>query len=247
MAVACHASAAVLRSVEGRWVTYESGGTVLPAYMASVFGDAKRTLIVILPDESGLDADVQGLARDLARNGFVVVALDTAARPVTSRDERMSETRVQQLQRDIWAAQQQLSGRDPEVDPIALIGCGAGGYDALRLAVSEPLKVAGVVTLDTPIESPSTSRADPRPDLITKLARLTAPVVFHLATANPQLPARQIEWLTAFVAIDPANRALFTYADAQRGFYLPSAVSYDAGYAELARQRWRQFLTQRFE
>ncbi len=98
----------------------------------------------------------------------------------------------------------------------------------------------------TPIEATVKSNTDPRPDLITLLARLNVPVQFHAGTADPDIHSRTVEMAGAFVAVQPDRRELYLYGSAGKGFYLPSSEHYDKGYQMLAQRRWQEFLAKRF-
>lgn len=236
--------------IEGKGLTIDNEGVLLPAYTATPVGGMKRTTVVILNESPGIPKDLQDLARDVARTGFDALIVDCALRgtaKVSSHpDALLSEAFSRQVQSDVRAGIVQLHGSGPNSSPVVIIGIGAGGYTALRMALNDPLGVVGVIALYTPIEFPEKSNTDPRPDLITMLARLNVPVQFHAGTDDPAISRDHLNWLSRFAAVEPERREVYLYSGAGHGFYQPAAPKYDKGYQLLARKRWQQFLTKRF-
>lgn len=243
-------AAAQVWDIEGRGFTIDNAGTLLPAYTAVPIGAANRTTVVIIHDSPGIPRDLQELARDVARTGYVALVIDCAMRGAgkisTHPDALLSETFNRDIQSDIRAGIVTLNGDSPDANPVVILGFGAAGYTAIRMALNDPLGVVGVIAMYTPIEAAAKSKTDPRPDLITLLSRLNVPVQFHAGTDDPQISREQLNWLGQFVAVEPDRRELFIYGGAGPGFYLPSAKHYDKGYQLLAERRWQEFLTRRF-
>ena len=243
-------AAASIRDIDARGFTVDNEGTLLPAYLAAPVGGDNLTTVVILNDSPGITKDLQEFARDVARTGFVALIVDCALRGTakisTHPDALLSEAFSRQVQSDVRAGIVAINGTSPNASPVVLLGFGAAGYTAIRMALNDPLGVVGVITMYTPIESPEKSKTDPRPDLITLLARLNVPVQFHAGTADPALTREQLTWLGRFVAVEPDRRELYLYSGAGPGFYQPSSERYDKGYQLLARKRWQEFLAKRF-
>jgi dienelactone hydrolase len=236
--------------IEAHGLTVDNAGTLLPAYVANPMGADNRTTVVILHDSPGIPRELQEMARDVARTGYVALVIDCAERGAASisthPDALLSEAFSRDVQSDVRAGIATLNGTLPNANPVVIVGFGWAGYTALRMALNDPLGVVGVITLSTPIESTEKSATDPRPDLITLLARLNVPVQFHAGTADPAITRDQLNWLGRFVAVDPDRRELYLYSGAGPGFYLPSSTHFDKGYQMLARKRWQEFLAQRF-
>nr|WP_298722379.1 dienelactone hydrolase family protein [uncultured Steroidobacter sp.] len=249
-ATAAADTAARVWDIEGRGLTVDNAGTLLPAYVAVPMGSDNRTTVVILHDSPGISKDLQELAREVARTGYVALVIDCAQRGTakisTHPDALLSEAFCRDVQSDVRAGIATLNGTQPDANPVVILGFGSAGYTALRMALNDPLGIVGVITMDTPIESAEKSRTDPRPDLITLLARLNVPVQFHAGTADPTISREQLNWLGRFVAVDPERRELYLYSGAGPDFYLSSSQSFDKGYQMLARKRWQEFLTERF-
>jgi dienelactone hydrolase len=243
-------AAARVWDIEARGITVDNAGTLLPAYVATPMGADNRTTVVILHDSPGIPKELQEMARDVARTGYVALVIDCAQRGAakisTHPDALLSETFSRDVQSDVRAGLVTLNGSAPDANPAVILGFGSAGYTALRMALNDPIGVVGVITLDTPIESAEKSKTDPRPDLITLLARLNVPVQFHAGTADPGISREHLNWLGRFVAVEPDRRELYLYGSAGPGFYLPSSTHFDKGYQMLARKRWQEFLARRF-
>jgi dienelactone hydrolase len=237
--------------IEAKGLTVDNEGVLLPAYTATPVGGLNRTTVVILSDSPGITKDLQDLARDVARTGYVALVIDCALRGTakisTHPDALLSEAFTRQVQSDVRAGIVHLNGAGPNANPVVIMGIGTGGYTGLRMALSDPLGIVGVIALYTPIESAERSNTDPRPDLITLLARLNVPVQFHAGTDDPTITREHLNWLSRFAAVEPDRREFYLYGGAGHGFYQPSGPKYDKGYQMLAKKRWQQFLTKRFD
>ncbi|HEY0684437.1 MAG TPA: dienelactone hydrolase family protein [Steroidobacter sp.] len=243
-------AAARVWDIEGRGLTIDNAGTLLPAYTAVPMGASNRTTVVILHDSPGITKELQDLARDVARTGYVSLVIDCAQRGTakisTHPDALLSEAFSRDVQSDVRAGIVTLNGSQPNANPVVIFAFGGAGYTALRMALNDPLGIVGVIAMYTPIETPVKSNTDPRPDLITLLARLNVPVQFHAGTADPAITREQMNWLGRFVAVEPDRRELFLYGGAGPAFYMPSSQHYDQGYQVLAKRRWQEFLARRF-
>ena len=236
--------------VEARGITVDNAGTLLPAYTAVPMGAANRTAVIILNDSPGIPRELQDLARDVARTGYVALVIDCAlrgaARISAHPDALLSEAFNRDVQSDVRAGIVTLNGDGPDSSPAVIVGFGSAGYTALRMALNDPLGIVGVITMSTPIEAAVKSNTDPRADLITMLARLNVPVQFHAGTEDSNISREQLTWLGQFVAVEPDRRELFLYGGAGPGFYRTSSQQYDKGYQKLAQKRWQEFLLKRF-
>jgi dienelactone hydrolase len=237
--------------IVAKGLTIDNEGVLLPAYTAEPVGGLNRTTVVILSDSPGITKDLQDLARDVARTGYVALVIDCALRGTaqisTHPDALLSEAFTRQVQSDVRAGIVHLNGSGPNANPVVIMGIGTGGYTGLRMALSDPLGIVGVIALYTPIESAEKSNTDPRPDLITLLARLNVPVQFHAGTDDPKITREHLNWLSRFAAVEPDRREFYLYGGAGHGFYQTSAPKYDKGYQMLVKKRWQQFLTKRFD
>jgi dienelactone hydrolase len=236
--------------IEARGLTLDNEGVLLPAYSATPVSGMNSTSVVILNDAPGIPKDLQDLARDVARTGYDALVVDCAMRGTakisTHPDALLSEAFSRQVQSDVRAGMVQLTGGGPSASPVVIVAIGAGGYTALRMALADPVGVAGVIAFYTPVEFAEKSNTDPRADLLTLLARLSVPVQFHVGTDDSNITREHLNWLSRFAAVEPDRREVYLYGGAGYGFYQPAAPKYDKGYQMLARKRWQQFLTKHF-
>lgn len=243
-------AAARVWDIEAKGLTVDNAGTLLPAYTAVPMGASNRTTVIILHSGPGIPRELQDLARDVARTGYVALVIDCAMRGTakisTHPDALLSEAFSRDVESDVRAGIVTVNGGESNGNPVVILGFGWAGYTALRMALNDPLGVVGVITMSTPIEATVKSRTDPRPDLITLLSRLNVPVQFHAGTTDPDVTREQLNWLGRFVAVDPERRELYVYGGAGSGFYLASSSHYDEGYQKLAQRRWQEFLVRRF-
>src|SRR5690606_18987910 len=171
LGTAAMANAAIrVWDVDAKGHTVDNAGTLLPAYTAVPMGAANRTTVIILHDEPGIPPDLQSLARDVARTGYIAMAIDCAMRGTakisTHPDALLSEAFCRDVQSDVRAGIVSLNGDQPDANPVVILGFGWAGYTALRMALNDPLSVVGVIAMSTPIEATVKSKTDPRPDLI---------------------------------------------------------------------------------
>src|SRR5690606_24633463 len=135
------ANAANIRvwDIEARGLTVDNAGTLLPAYEAVPMGAVNRTTVVILHDAPGIPADLQNLARDVARTGYIAMVIDCAMRGTaqisTHPDALLSETFNRDVQSDVRAGVMTLNGGQSNGNPVVILGIGWAGYTALRMAL----------------------------------------------------------------------------------------------------------------
>ncbi|HWK48379.1 MAG TPA: dienelactone hydrolase family protein, partial [Steroidobacter sp.] len=79
-ATAAADAATTVWDIEGRGLTVDNAGTLLPAYVAVPMGADNRTTVVILHDSPGIPKDLQDMAREVARTGYVALVIDCAQR-----------------------------------------------------------------------------------------------------------------------------------------------------------------------
>lgn len=130
-------------------VSYPSGAETVTGYLALPDGAGRKPAIVVIQEWWGLNDFIRGKADDLARKGYVALAVDlyrgkVATDPDTAH-QLMRGLPEDRAVRDLKAAFDYLRSRD-DVDAarIGSVGwCMGGGY-SLALALAQP-KLAGTV------------------------------------------------------------------------------------------------------
>ena len=131
-------------------VTFRIGPEKVSAFLALACGSGRHPAIIAIHEWWGLTDWVKEKARNLAVNGYIVLAADLYRGKVTSNPTEArrlkSRLRKDRAIRDLKAAFQYLARR-PDVDParISSLGWSMGGGLALQLAIQEPRLAACVV------------------------------------------------------------------------------------------------------
>lgn len=128
--------------IETATVTYESGTERVQGYLARPAGDGPFPALVVIHEWWGLNTQIKGAAEELAREGYVSLAVDLYRGRVTTDPSEAHEVMrglpEDRAIRDLKAAVTYLRGRsDVHGDRIGSIGwCMGGGY-SLTLAINQ--------------------------------------------------------------------------------------------------------------
>jgi len=130
-------------------ISYPSGAETVTGYLALAEGAGRKPAIVVIQEWWGLNDFIRGKADELARKGYVALAVDlyrgkVATDPDTAH-QLMRGLPEDRAMRDLAAAFDYLRSRhDVDATRIGSVGwCMGGGY-SLALALAEP-KLAGAV------------------------------------------------------------------------------------------------------
>lgn len=217
----------VLLSVAGaeaklvtRPVEYEAGDAKLVGYLA--YDDAvegKRPGVLVVHEWWGLDDYAKRRAEQVAKLGYVALAVDMYGEGRTTRDPKQAGEWAGQVRRGpawrerIRAAFNLLAGNE-RVDPerIAAMGYCFGGTTALQLAYSEP-RLAGAVSFHGSL--PPLEPAD-FPNLKARL------LILHGAD-DAFVPDEQIDAFKKALDKAGADWQMILYSGAVHGFTNPDA------------------------
>lgn len=210
----------------------------LRGYLARPKAPGKRPGLLFLHDERGLGARARDIARRLAAEGFLVLALDCLSPSGgTPADAKQAATALGRMPRDEALARghaglEFLQGHAGCTGKVGAFGIGWGGTLANEMAVQEPT-LNGVVTY---------YGIQPSFHLREEYALMKSPLMQHYAGRD----------LATNVGIDPfevelkeSNKgaAIFVYPAVERGFDDESQPStYDKEAATLAWERSIAFL-----
>jgi carboxymethylenebutenolidase len=136
-------------------VSYKSGDETVSGLLVTPEGKGPFPAVVVIHEWWGLDDWVKSQARDLAKEGYVALAVDLYRGKVTNKQEEahqlMSGLPPDRGMRDLKAAYAFLAARsDVRKDRIGSIGWCMGGRYSLALATEEPRLAAAVAYYGAP-------------------------------------------------------------------------------------------------
>lgn len=131
-------------------VSYDAGGTRISGYLARLTSKGKRPAVIVIHENRGLNPHIQDIARRLALEGFLALAVDLLSpQGGTPTDEDKARDMFAALKLDETA--QQLAAAVPflakhpeSTGNVGAVGFCWGGGMVNRLAVLSPELKAGV-------------------------------------------------------------------------------------------------------
>ena len=223
-------AAASVASAAEQAVTYKSGTETVSGLLVTPEGKGPFPAVVVIHEWWGLDAWVKDQARELAREGYVALAVDLYRGKVTDKQEEahqfMSGLPEDRAMRDLKAGLAFLKARkDVRRGRIGAIGWCMGGKYALKLATEEPTLAAAVAYYGAP---PTDEAA---------IARIKAPVLGNFGAEDTGPSPEQVRAFEA--AMKKAGKAVDVkiYPGAGHAFANPNNPW--KGYrAEQAKDAW---------
>jgi carboxymethylenebutenolidase len=240
-------------SIEQRDVTFKSGGVEIGGYLARPKAAGRHTAVVVLWPNPGLTDDPRNTAAQLAQGGFVGLALDFYARDpgltanqARARFEYFGSRAFDELNRGDMLAGLEYLRRQPFVRraPVGVVGFCGGGRQALIFSTTSP-EVGAVVAfygppvLGTPYQAP---KGPFKLDVMDVLDRIRVPVQYHYGTADPFIPAADVDRLERDLKAQGTPLELFRYEGAAHAFYDYTRPRFHPEAARLAHARMIQFL-----
>jgi carboxymethylenebutenolidase len=200
--------------------------------------------IVLLQEIFGVNAHIQGVARQYAQDGFVVLAPDLFWRQQSKvqlaydgadREQAlamMKKLQGAEMEDDLKKAAAALRAR-PETAgrKIAAVGYCLGGrlaYQSAALGIVD----AAVAFYGGGIQ-----------DQLDRAASITAPMQFHYGEKDTGIPLEAVEKVRAAMQ---GKAEVFVYPQAQHGFNCWARASYDPKAAALSHGRTLTFLSEQF-
>lgn len=206
-------------------VTFASGDATINGYLARPKGAGRRRAIVILHGNAGLPADVREAAAQVARAGFVGLAVDSTSREpdisTITREFITSYRYLKRYMRDTEAGVAYLNAQPfVQSGPVGLIGFCGGGITGLMLAADSRAVAAVVALYAAPHFTPDrNSETDPRPDMITFVDRIRVPVQAHFGTEDGVIPMAHVREFERRLKARRAPSEVYVYRGAGHGFY----------------------------
>jgi carboxymethylenebutenolidase len=217
----------VLAYGEGRANNLE-GFLAMPA-------DAAEPLpgIILIHDRWGLNDAVRTLARRLATEGYVALAVDLYGGATAETPER-AQVLMTELLADAEAARSNLRQAYDYLDKyafaprIAAMGWSSGGGWALQTALLYPDTLDAMVTYYGPL---NTNRDE--------LAKLNVPILGFFAGEDPSIPVRQVQDFRELLMELGKRAEVLIVPGAAHGFASPADEHYDE---RAAAEAWTQTL-----
>jgi carboxymethylenebutenolidase len=206
-------------------------GTSLPAYLARPVADQAPVGVIVAHELFGVNPDIQGVADDLARAGFLTIAPEFYHRDAPpgrwlERDDAgrqegfgyLHRLRRDQALADVAAGLRWLESQ-PGIDRVAVIGFSAGGHlgylAACRLPVSRTAVLYGgwLPTTDIPMSQPT-----PTLDL-TK--GITGRILYLVGEDDELIDAGQREQIRTALAAGDVDHEMVSYPGVGHAFFWP--------------------------
>jgi carboxymethylenebutenolidase len=192
--------------------------------------------LIIIHAEAGLDEETRALARRLAGQRYIALAVDLYA-GASAENARDAATRAGALVEraettldNIRQAYDYLT-RYAFVPSVAAIGMASGGSWALRAGIALPDELDGVVMYYGQIITESTA-----------LGQLTAPVLGHFAGLDESILAADVRLFRTRLLEAGKRAEINIYPNVQPGFASEVSAAYDAAVADEAWQTTLEFL-----
>jgi carboxymethylenebutenolidase len=217
----------VLAYGEGRNNNHE-GFLAMPA-------DAAEPLpgIIVIHDRWGLNDDVKALARRLAIDGYVALAVDLYGGATADTPER-AQALMTELQADADGARNNLRQAYDYLDKyafaprIGVMGWSTGGGWSLQTALLYPDTLDAMVTYYGPL---TTNRDD--------LAKLNVPILGFFAGEDSSTPVRQVQDFRELLMELGKRADVLIVPGVAHGFANPADGNYDE---RAANEAWTQTL-----
>jgi carboxymethylenebutenolidase len=214
---------------------YDAGGATMSGALVRLEARTKRAAVVVIHENRGLNPHIRDVARRLALEGYLALAVDALA-PLggTPADEEQAREKIGALDRDetlrrIAAAVPFLRGHAESTGTVTAVGFCWGGAMVNRLAAAGVGLTAGVSYYGMPPPA-------------EEIPRIEAPLLLHYAGKDDRINAA----VPAFrEALDRYGKRyeLHVYEGAQHAFNNDTnKARYDAEAAALAWGRTLAFL-----
>ncbi|HEX8284123.1 MAG TPA: dienelactone hydrolase family protein [Pyrinomonadaceae bacterium] len=232
---------------------FKSGAATMNAYLARPKGAGRHAAVVIFSPNPGMTDDLRNTAAQLAQGGFVGLAFDPYSRDagLTADEARArfeyfgSRAFDEQHRRDMAAGLDYLR-RQPFCKRGAHAAAGfCGGARQAFIHASTSSEVAAVVAFYAPpvLGAPSQAPRGPfKLDVMDVLDRVRAPVQYHYGTADPFIPAADVDRLERDLKAQGTPAEFFRYEGAAHAFYDFTRPRFHPEAARLAHARTIQFL-----
>jgi carboxymethylenebutenolidase len=210
-------------------VSYDAGGTTISGYLARSKSKGKRPAIIVIHENRGLNPHIQDVARRLALEGFLALAVDMLSpQGGTPGDEDKARDMFAGLNlddtaRQLAAAVPFLAKHAESTGSVGAVGFCWGGGMVNRVAALSPDLKAGVAYYGAQLQA-------------AQVPNIQAALLLHYAgldqRINAGIPAYE-------AALKAANKryTIHIYPDVNHAFNNDTGDRYDKAAADLAWSR----------
>jgi carboxymethylenebutenolidase len=242
------ASCATPAGVEPRDYGYERDGAAIDAFLAAPARPAPA--VAVLHGNWGIPADVRAMAVELARHGFVALAVNPTSREpdhtIIPRSMLLGREFGDRYVADTRAGIERLQTQGiATAGPVAVWGyCGGGYVGLLWAAGAEGRELGAIVGAHVAIRNrnPDGTLLETRPQGLDLIAASATPMQFHQGGADDLTPETDLIELEALATRERKPIDVFRYPGAGHGFAMSTSDVYRADYAALANERGVAFL-----
>jgi carboxymethylenebutenolidase len=207
------------------------GGT--DAFVAWPAGTKAPPAVIVIHEWWGMNDQIRGVARRLAREGFVAIVPDLYHGKVAGDDPEMAHTLMRGLDEDLavgdldqaagWVRAQTRTAKSR----MGVMGFCMGGRLSELLALHDPTVAACVMYYGRPETNP------------TKLAGLKAPLQGHFGADDQGITPDNVRGFQGALKRAGRNAEIYEYAGAGHAFMHEGRDSYRP---DAARQAWARTL-----
>jgi len=210
-------------------VTYDAGETRIGGYLARLKAKGKRPAVLVIHENRGLNPHIQDIARRLALEGFLALAVDLLS-PLggTPADEDKARDMIATLKPDetarhAAAAVPYLERHPESTGNVGAVGFCWGGGGINRIAVLAPDLKAAVAYYGLQVPA-------------DQVPAIRAPLLLHYAGLDQRVNAGIADYEAALKA-NSKRYTIYVYPDVNHAFNNDTSNRYDKAAADLAWSR----------
>lgn len=237
-------------NVEAKSSSLMTGDGTMPLHVARPKGaSGKLAVVIVIQEAFGLNPNITGIADRFAGEGYMAIAPNLYYREggtVVGYDQLpeaiglMTRLTDDQVLADLGHLVKQLRS-DPQarVDRIGITGFCMGGRISY-LAACEIAEIrASVPFYGGAIAGPQMTPGAKPP--VERTAKMKASIMLHFGEKDSYIPLSAVDEIRKTLEREKKDFQIFVYPGAGHGFFCSERADYDAGAAELAWERTRDF------
>ncbi|MEW6414704.1 MAG: dienelactone hydrolase family protein [Pseudomonadota bacterium] len=186
------------RDVESRTVSIKSpDGTEVPVEVAYPVGRGPFPPVLFIHAKRGYEGDERAHVRELAAQGFLVVAPDWQSGRFI---ERWPSAHNPETEMDVEAGLDYLKSLPNACkQPVGIVGLSRGPYYAIRLAAKRGADIAAIVSYYGHMQNPNAPEPEQLFSVAPEIAKLDTPMLFLIGEQDYEL--RRMNGGRAFYAL----------------------------------------------